>query len=302
MSRAAEPGGPEGLLLVDKPAGWTSHDVVARIRKLAGMRRVGHAGTLDPLATGLLIVGLGRGTRLLGHLSLQTKEYDTTVRLGEETSTDDREGEVLRRAGTGHLDDASVRAATARLTGALWQVPPRVSAIKVAGRRAYAMARAGEQVELAPRRVTVSEFAVRAVRRCADGGMEVDAHVACTSGTYIRSLARDLGALLDCAGHVQELRRTTLGPYDVRSARTVTELEGDLRPLTLAEAATSAFPSVVVDASVAARLTYGQPITDVALPVEQAPVALLSGDDGRLLALARTDGAGTRSVAVFASV
>ena len=191
---------PDGLLIVDKPADWTSHDVVARRRRLCETRKVGHAGTLDPMATGVLVLGVGRATRLLGHLALTDKAYDATIRLGQSTVTDDAEGDTLSESDTSHIDGSMITAATARLTGEIDQVPSAISAVKVGGRRAYKRVRAGEDVVLAARRVVVSEFVVEAVRRTAPH-VDVDVHVECSTGTYVRALARDLGAALDVGGH-----------------------------------------------------------------------------------------------------
>ena len=182
-----------GLVVVDKPAGLTSHDVVARVRRLAGTRKVGHAGTLDPMATGVLVVGVERATRLLGHLMLTDKAYDATVRLGVATTTDDAEGDVTASAATGHLDEATVRAALAAYVGDLQQVPTAVSAIKVDGKRAYARVRDGEDVQLAARPVRIHALDVHEVRRAGEG-LDVDISVRCSSGTYIRAIARDAGA------------------------------------------------------------------------------------------------------------
>jgi tRNA pseudouridine55 synthase len=185
----------DGLVVVDKPAGLTSHDVVARMRRLAGTRKVGHAGTLDPMATGVLLVGIGRATRLLGHLALTDKAYDATVRLGVSTTTDDAEGEVLATADASGVPDAAVREALAALTGEIAQVPSSVSAIKVDGVRSYARVRAGESVALAARPVRVARFDLLDRR-----GDDLDVHVVCSSGTYVRALARDIGAALGSAG------------------------------------------------------------------------------------------------------
>src|SRR5690606_32602498 len=204
----------DGILVVDKPSGWTSHDVVARTRRLAATRKVGHAGTLDPMATGVLVLGINKGTRLLTFLVGCDKDYAATIRLGQSTNTDDAEGEVVSASGAGHLGAAEVSAAVARLTGEIEQVPSTVSAIKVDGRRAYARARAGEDVTLAARPVTVSRFEVLD-RRAGDAGtvpvLDLDVAVTVSSGTYVRALARDLGTALGCGGHLTHLRRTRVG-------------------------------------------------------------------------------------------
>lgn len=218
---------PNGILLVDKAEGWTSHDVVARARRALGTRKVGHAGTLDPMATGLLLLGAGPATRLLTHLVGLDKTYIATIRLGQSTVTDDREGEVTGRAPRQRIaellaDPAPLRAAVAELTGPIEQAPSAVSAIKVDGRRAYDRVRAGERVELKKRPVTVHLFELGEPRAAtaADGTavIDVDAVVRCSSGTYVRALARDLGAALDVGGHLTALRRTEVGPFSVADA------------------------------------------------------------------------------------
>ena len=240
---------PDGLLVVDKPPGWSSHDVVARCRRLAGTRRVGHAGTLDPMATGVLVLGIGRATRLLGYLALSSKSYDATVRLGQTTRTDDADGELLDSADASRLSDADVMLAAARFTGELVQVPSAVSAIKVQGRRAYARVRAGEDVVLAPRAVQVTAFRVLTVRRTGSL-VDVEVRVECSTGTYVRALARDLGAELGVGGHLTALRRLAVGGYTIDRAHTLTDLESrpmdDLPIIALDEAARRDFTSYVV--------------------------------------------------------
>src|SRR5919107_1010880 len=195
---------PSGLVVVDKPAGLTSHDVVARLRRILRTRKVGHAGTLDPMATGVLVCGVGRGTKLLGPLALDSKAYTATIRLGAATTTDDAEGEIVTTADTSAVTDEVIAAGIAGLTGPILQVPSSVSAIKIDGKRAYARVRAGEQVDLPPRPVTVSAFSLLARR-----GPDVDVVVECSSGTYVRALARDLGAGLGVGGHLTALRPPT---------------------------------------------------------------------------------------------
>ena len=218
---------PEGVLVVDKPIGWTSHDVVGRTRRLAGTRKVGHAGTLDPMATGVLVLGIGRATRLLTFLVGCDKDYTATVRLGQATVTDDAEGEVVGAPGAAGLTAQQVEHAVAALTGDIEQVPSAVSAIKVDGKRSYARVRAGEDVRLLPRPVTVSRFVVRSVtEREVDGGtvLDVDVELTVSSGTYVRALARDLGESLGCGGHLTALRRTRVGGFGLDLAHTVDDL------------------------------------------------------------------------------
>ncbi|GAA1934458.1 tRNA pseudouridine(55) synthase TruB [Streptomyces sodiiphilus] len=302
--RAGGPAGPDGLVVVDKPSGYTSHDVVARMRGIARTRKVGHAGTLDPMATGVLVLGLGRATRLLGHLALTEKEYEGTVRLGQTTVTDDAEGEVTAAAGAGTVDPAALETAVASLTGDIMQVPSSVSAVKIDGKRSYARVRAGENVEIPARPVTVSSFTVHGVTRetAADGTPVTDLRVTvtCSSGTYIRALARDLGALLGTGGHLTALRRTRVGPYGLDRARTLEQLEAGLEVLPLGDAAAAAFPRWDVGEEQARLLGNGARIT--APPLPPGPVAVF-GPEGRFVALVEAGendgGRRTRSLAVF---
>lgn len=289
------PEAPDGLVVVDKPAGLTSHDVVARLRRLARTRRVGHAGTLDPMATGVLILGIGRATRLLGHLALSDKAYDATIRLGQRTLTDDAEGEVLETTPAAHLTPGAVRAAVAALTGPIQQVPSAVSAVKIDGRRAYALVRSGEDVVLPARPVTVTTFEVLTLRRENDL-LDADVLVVCSSGTYVRALARDLGAALGVGGHLTALRRTRIGPYGLGSARTLSQLEAHLQVTPLGEAAAAAFPRRDVDADTARVLAHGGRLTPSGRGSE--PVAVF-GPDGAFLALVQDRGDLARPLAVF---
>jgi tRNA pseudouridine55 synthase len=259
-----------GLVIVDKPAGRTSHDVVTRIRRLAGTRRVGHAGTLDPMATGVLVVGVEKATRLLGHLALTEKQYAATIRLGQATDSGDADGKIVSSASAAGLSEAELRAAAAQLTGEIRQVPPAVSAIKVAGERAYRLARAGAAPELPARTVTVRTLDVRAVRRAAvpeaPGGpaataagdlIDVDVEITCSSGTYVRAIARDLGGALGVGGHLTALRRTRVGPYPIGAARTLQQLEATFEVIPLAEAAAAAFPRRDLTCEEARLLAHG---------------------------------------------
>ncbi|WP_345558200.1 tRNA pseudouridine(55) synthase TruB [Streptomonospora halophila] len=288
-----------GVVIVDKPADWTSHDVVARTRRLAGTRKVGHAGTLDPMATGVLVLGIGKGTKLLGHLTLTEKAYTATLRLGLTTNTDDAEGEAGTRTDASAVADEAVLAGAAALTGTISQVPPQFSAIKVDGRRAYKSARSGEEVELASREVTVSEFAVEDVRRVdgPDGAfVDVDARVTCSSGTYIRALARDLGAALGVGGHLTALRRTRVGPYDISQARTLEQLAEEFTAVPLAQAVASAFPVRVLDSDEVRRIAHGNRIS----PGEQGPGPVgLFAQDGTVVALAEDRPGYAKPIVVF---
>ncbi|GGO87430.1 tRNA pseudouridine synthase B [Nocardioides phosphati] len=286
-----------GLVVVDKAGGITSHGVVARVRRLAGTRKVGHAGTLDPMATGVLVLGVDRATRLLGHLILTEKAYDATIRLGIATNTDDAEGEVTARASAGHLEEATVRAALAEFVGDIEQVPTAVSAIKVDGKRAYAMVRAGEDVELKARPVTIHELVVHDVRPGElepDATLDVDISVRCSSGTYIRAIARDLGAALGVGGHLTALRRTAVGPYTLEHAKTLEQLDGDFAVLPIADAARAAFPAYELDAEQAQEVRYGR-----RLPLEIDALTAVFAPDGEFLALYEPRDGVARPVAVF---
>jgi len=289
---------PDGVVVVDKPAGWTSHDVVARVRRLAGTRKVGHAGTLDPMATGVLVLGLGRGTRLLGHLASTRKTYEATARLGLATTTDDAEGEPLRAVPTGGLDETTVRGAVAGFVGDIEQVPSTVSAVKVDGQRAHARVRRGEEVTLAARPVTIHTAEVTAVR-LGPATLDLDLVVECSSGTYVRALARDLGAALGVGGHLTALRRTAVGPFTLALAHTVPALEErGVRPMGLGDAAARAFRTAVLDPAAAEAVSHGRPL-DPAPAGPDGLVALLDGG-GRLLALYTRAGGSARAAAVFA--
>ena len=302
-----------GLVIVDKPAGLTSHDVVARIRRLAGTRRVGHAGTLDPMATGVLVVGVEKATRLLGHLALTEKDYTATIRLGQATDTDDADGEIISSSPAGGVSAAALAAGAAALTGEIQQVPPGISAIKVAGKRAYRLTREGTPPQLAARTVNVRALDILAVRRGgglsevrpaaglpeagpAAGLLDVDIAVTCSSGTYIRAIARDLGAALGVGGHLTALRRTRVGPYGVAAARSLDQLALSLEVIPLAAAAAAAFPRRELTADEATKVAHGARLT--ALGTGSTPVAAY-GPDGMLVALLTEDGGQARSLVVF---
>ncbi|MEV8263022.1 MULTISPECIES: tRNA pseudouridine(55) synthase TruB [Microbacterium] len=284
-----------GILLVDKPGGLTSHDVVARTRRAFGTRKVGHAGTLDPMATGLLVIGIEGATRLLTYIVGADKTYEATIRLGAVTSTDDAEGEILHTADPAALvavEDAAIDAGVAALTGAISQVPSAVSAIKVDGRRAYDRVRAGEEVVLEPREVVVSRFDVLARRRD-DHALDLDVVVDCSSGTYIRSLARDLGAALGVGGHLTALRRTRVGPFDVRDAVSIDAL--DTAPvLTPGQAAARVLPVLPVTADEARDLRHGKRLAGQAVRLD-GPLAAAIEDDGALVGIVEKRGADVKS-------
>jgi tRNA pseudouridine55 synthase len=309
--QSARPAAPDGILVVDKPEGWTSHDVVARARRLCGTRKVGHAGTLDPMGTGVLVLGVGRATRLLTFLVGADKEYVATVRLGQATVTDDRwgaeaggEAELVSAEGAGGVDrDAVVRAA-AGLTGEILQRPSAVSAIKVKGERAYRLVRAGEDVELPARPVTVSRFDVGEVRPARAGDtpvLDVDVTVTVSSGTYVRALARDLGSALGCGGHLTALRRTRVGGFTLGHSHPLAELEaraGEPMPVVpLAEAARASLEVRRLTADEARRVGFGQRIPSDP-PGRPGPVAALA-PDGSLVAVLDESGPTTRALAVL---
>lgn len=277
-----------GLVIVDKPAGVTSHDVVSRVRRLAGTRKVGHAGTLDPMATGVLVLGVERATRLLGHLMLTEKAYDATVRLGQTSTTDDAEGELSEPVEVA-VDETTIRAAFAAQVGDIMQRPTAVSAIKIDGQRAYARVRAGEDVEIPARPVTIHELTVHAVR-----GADVDITVRCSSGTYIRAIARDVGEALGVGGHLTALRRTAVGPYDLTFARTLEELADDFAVLPIADAARAAFPTRELDDAQAADVRVGRRID-----LEIDSLTAVFAPDGEFLAVYEPAGTSAKPVAVF---
>lgn len=304
------PSCTDGLLIVDKPSDWTSHDVVARARRLCNTRKVGHAGTLDPMATGVLVLGVGRATKLLTFLVGCDKDYAATIRLGQATLTDDAEGEVTAAPGAADLDDDVISAAVASLTGDIQQVPSSVSAIKVKGQRSYHRARAGESVDLPARPVTVSQFVIRDLRRSTavgeDGGdlaiIDVDVEVTVSSGTYVRALARDLGTALGSAGHLTALRRTRVGGFGLDTAYPLSDLEGrqgePMPVIPLADAARAGFVARELTDEEALTIGYGQRLASVE-PGRVEPVAAFA-PDGRLVAMLDESKPTARSHVVFA--
>ena len=292
-------GPPEGLLLVDKPADWTSHDVVARIRRVCGTRRVGHAGTLDPMATGVLVLGVGRATKLLTFLVGRDKEYAATVRLGESTVTDDAEGDVVSSADATLVPRADLDAAVERLTGSIQQVPSSVSAIKTGGKRSYARVRSGEDVQLAARPVSVSRFSVLAVRP-AGTCLDVDVEVEVSSGTYVRALARDLGTALGVGGHLSALRRTRVGRFAIADAVPLDILEpgGPVPLLPMGDAALAQFRVHRLTPEETTAVGHGRRIPVAA--DGDAVVAALA-PDGSLVAMLDESGAEARPIVVFAT-
>jgi tRNA pseudouridine55 synthase len=292
------PTGP-GIVVVDKPAGMTSHDVVARCRRIFSTRRVGHAGTLDPMATGVLVIGVERATKILGLLTATSKSYAATIRLGQTTSTEDAEGEPVHSVSAGHLTDAAIAAAIAGLRGEIEQVPSAVSAIKVDGRRAYRLIREGHAVELAARPVRIDRFEMLAARRdvnCGVDVIDVEVEVDCSSGTYIRALARDLGAALAVGGHLRSLRRTRVGRFGLDQARSLDDLaERPRLNCTLDEACLLMFPRRDLTAEEARATGNGRSLS----PAGIDGVYAASDADGRVIALLRDEGPRTKSVVVL---
>lgn len=314
---------------MDKPQGWTSHDVVARMRKLADTRKVGHAGTLDPMATGVLVLGINKATRLLTYIVGTSKTYDATLRLGRSTITDDAEGDVTSSTTTTAVSEDAIRSGIAALTGEILQMPSSVSAIKVNGERAYARVRSGEDVQLAARPVTIHRFDIHAIRRfrpdvrevqnppagddggsqltdpgrADDGGsqlIDVDVTVECSSGTYIRALARDLGSALGVGGHLTALRRTRVGPYRLQDASTLEQLAEDLTLLGMADAARELMPVRELSAEEAAELSFGRRIASSEGNgyTPEHPAAAFA-PDGSLVALLADAGKYAKPVLVF---
>jgi tRNA pseudouridine55 synthase len=279
----------DGLTVVDKPAGMTSHDVVSRVRRLARTRRVGHGGTLDPMATGVLVMGVGRATRLLTYVVGARKRYLGTIRLGQSTVTDDADGEVTEFRTADGVTDAAIRAGLAAQTGEIDQVPSAVSAIKVDGHRAYKRVRAGEEVALAPRRVTVSRLDVLAIRHF-ESVIDVDVDVECSSGTYIRAIARDLGAALGAGGHLTDLCRTAVDGLTIADALTLQELADrapDVVTLQMAEAARRFLPARKATDDEAKILSHGGPLDPTG---SDGPVAVFAADGALLAVVSDRDG------------
>jgi tRNA pseudouridine55 synthase len=288
-----------GVVVIDKPAGWTSHQVVGRIRRLAGTRKVGHAGTLDPIATGVLIIGVEKATRLLGYLTLSDKAYEATIRLGMSTITDDADGEIVTTGGAAGLDNAEIEAAMAKLRGDILQVPAAVSAIKINGVRSYRRVRAGQSVELSERPVTIRRFELLGRRelevkevRCVDLSVLVE----CSSGTYVRALARDLGAALGVGGHLSSLRRTRVGAFTLDEAQTLEEAERGLGIMPLDGVVRTSFPTLTVNETQAGQIRNGRRLAGVILPDDTTAVL---DQAGHFLALYRQEGPDAIAEAVF---
>ncbi|MFN8070711.1 MAG: tRNA pseudouridine(55) synthase TruB [Mycobacterium sp.] len=286
---------PPGIVVVDKPAGMTSHDVVSRCRRVFGTRKVGHAGTLDPMATGVLVIGIERATKILGLLTATDKSYAATIRLGRSTTTDDAEGEVLQDVSAAEVTDDAILAGVAALRGVISQRPSAVSAIKVGGKRAYQLVREGEQVELAARTVRIERFDVLGIRR--DGEfIDVDVEVDCSSGTYIRALARDLGDALGVGGHLIALRRTRVGGYGLDHARTLEQLnDSPALSYSLDEACLLEFARRDITQAQATDAAHGRPLPAAGIDGLHAA----TDPSGRVIALLEDRGQRTKSVVVI---
>lgn len=287
MTQASpDPLATSGLVVVDKPAGMTSHDVIGRLRRIFHTRRVGHAGTLDPLATGVLIVGINRGTKFLTHLVAATKSYQATIRLGMATTTDDAEGAEISRADTTHLTDDDIAAALSQFIGRIMQRPAAVSAIKIDGKRAHERVRAGESITIPAREVTISQLTPTGFDHH-DEFVDMNVTVHCSSGTYIRSIARDLGEALHVGGHITALRRTAVGNFTLADTRTLTQLETDPHlSLSLDQALTRCYPTLAITEAEATALSLGQWLPARGLGGTHAAVS----PDGRSIALVKETG------------
>ena len=281
---------PSGLVLLDKPQGFTSHDAVAKLRRALGTRKIGHSGTLDPMATGLLVLGVDAGTKLLQFLVGVDKQYAATIRLGQATTTDDAEGEPISGSNASQISLTQLEAAISKLTGEILQSPSKVSAIKVDGKRAYDLVREGKEVELKARPVTVSRFELQGSPRIVGEFMDLDVIVDCSSGTYIRALARDLGADLGVGGHLTALRRTKVGQYEIANAQ---QVDSDIQVLDLGNAARAIFPTLEITAEQERDLIHGKRIVSV------GPENVSAFHEGRLVAVLQSSGGSYRSLVVF---
>lgn len=287
-----------GLVLIDKPTDWTSHDVVAKVRKAVGTKKVGHAGTLDPLATGLLVLGIESGTKLLTFLVGADKTYLATIRLGISTVSDDSQSDVLETAtkeALAAVEISKIQQEIQQLTGVILQRPSSVSAIKVDGKRAYDLVRSGEEVELKSREVTVSSFELVSSKKTPEGFIDLEVRVDCSSGTYVRALARDLGRALGVGGHITALRRTRVGSFDIDKANQITDLD-NLALTPLAQAASDLFPIMNLSDEQVTDLVHGKRLTDAG--VQSGLIAGISGS-GDLVAVLEPVGSGLKSVVVF---
>ena len=287
----------DGFLVVDKAPGMTSHDVVAVARKALGTRKVGHAGTLDPMATGVLVLGFGNGTRLLQYITDGDKSYTATIVLGASTITDDREGEVISEVSAAHISDEEIKSGLAKMVGEIQQRPSSVSAVKVDGERAYDRVRAGEVFELAARTITISSLNVLEIRR-PGSRIEIDIDVTCSAGTFIRAIARDLGSDLQVGGHLSTLRRTRVAGFPISQAISFDELKAqNFAPLALSDVARATFPVRELALDEVSELSFGRPLTSN--PSDEIFAAL--SPDNRLIALLKNEASKAKPIAVFAA-
>ncbi len=287
----------DGFLVVDKEPGMTSHDVVAIARKALGTRKVGHAGTLDPMATGVLVLGFNNGTRLLQYITDGEKSYTATIVLGASTTTDDHEGEILTTVDATHISDEEIEAGLRAMVGEIMQRPTKVSAIKVGGKRAYDLARQGEEFELPARPVKISELRIKEIQRN-DSGVSVDIEVTCSAGTYIRAIARDLGETLGVGGHLNKLRRTRVAGFTLDRSIDIAQLKsGSFSPLELVDVAQATFPMRTVNESEVTELGFGRSIS----PSDSTAITAAISQEKQLIALVENRAGFAKPIAVFAA-
>ena len=287
----------DGFLVVDKAGGMTSHDVVAVARKALGTRKVGHAGTLDPMATGILVLGFGNGTRLLQYITDGDKSYIATIVLGASTVTDDKEGEVLSSTDASKVVDAEIEKILKAMIGTIAQRPSSVSAVKVDGERAYDRVRAGEKFELEARNVTITQLNILAIRHLEET-TEVDIEVTCSAGTFIRAIARDLGESLAVGGHLSALRRTRVAGFTQEDACSFDELKAQkFNALDLADVARTTFTPRELSHDEVLELSFGRPLSENGNSVINAALS----PDNRLIALLKDEGGKAKPIAVFAA-
>jgi tRNA pseudouridine55 synthase len=287
----------DGFLIVDKATGMTSHDVVAVARKALGTRKVGHAGTLDPMATGVLVLGFGNGTRLLQYITDGDKSYRATIVLGTSTVTDDSEGEVISTADASQVADTEIKPVLASMIGTIAQRPSSVSAVKVGGERAYDRVRAGETFELAAREVTITQLDIQAIRHL-EKTTEVDIEVTCSAGTFIRAIARDLGIALSVGGHLSALRRTRVAGFTENQAISFEDLKNqNFAPLDLADVARATFTPRELTLEEVQELSFGRPLKESGNTMINAAMS----PDNRLIALLKDQGDKAKPIAVFAA-
>lgn len=287
----------DGFLVVDKEPGMTSHDVVAIARRALGTRKVGHAGTLDPMATGVLVLGFNNGTRLLQYITDGMKSYQATIVLGASTSTDDHEGEILSTSDATSVSDQAIREVLHSMVGEIMQRPTKVSAIKVGGKRAYDLVRKGEEFELPARKVTISQLDIHAIRR-SKSSVLIDIEVTCSAGTYIRAIARDLGEALSVGGHLNALRRTKVAGFTLSNAIDIAQLKsGSFSTLSLAEVAKTTFPTRKLTDDEVLELSYGRSIT----PSQTQDLTAALSSSGELIALLENRDTIAKPISVFAA-